>query len=129
MKMSSKHIAAMLLNGLVVLSAAAAPAAAQGLSVIAPTDPTWARWLGLETGSEFVLGHGRNRIQIGNFQEPRRMRVCVTDNIGARVIADGRQTIVPVSHCGEIVGSKITVEPADTLGGKRRVAGVYGIVG
>jgi len=38
MKMSSKHIAGMLLGGLVTLSAAVAPAAAQGLSVIAPTD-------------------------------------------------------------------------------------------
>ena len=68
-------------------------------------------------------------LQIGNFEEPRRMRVCVTDNIGARVITDGHQTIVPVAHCGEIVGSQITLEPADTLGGDRRVAGIYGVVG
>jgi hypothetical protein len=39
MKMSSKHIAGMLLGGLVTLSAAVAPAAAQGLSVIVADPP------------------------------------------------------------------------------------------
>jgi hypothetical protein len=136
MKMSSKHIAGMLLGGLVTLSAAVAPAAAQGLSVIAPTHPTWARWLGVETGGEFVLGRGRGQIQIGNFPKPRRVRVCVTsgttpasNNVGARVIAEDTQIVVPVAHCGEIVGARITVEPAGTLGGKRRVKGIYSIVG
>jgi len=136
MKMSSKHIAGMLLGGLVTLSAAVAPAAAQGLSVIAPTHPTWARWLGLETSGEFVLGRGRGQIQIGNFPEPRRVRVCVTsgttpasNNVGARVIAEDAQIVVPVGHCGEIVGAQITVEPAGPLGGKRRVKGVYSVAG
>ena len=136
MKMSSKHIAGLILGSLVALSATVAPAAAEGLSVVAPTHPTWARWLGVDNGSEFVLGRGRTRIQIGNFQVPRRMRVCVTShqtpaslNIGARVVADGRQIVVPVAHCGEIVGARITVEPAGTLGGKRRVKGIYSIVG
>ena len=137
MSLSSKRIiAGMVLGGLVTVSAAAAPAAAQGLSVIAPTHPTWARWLGLETGHEFVLGAGRGRIQIADFQEPRRVRVCVTSgttpaslNVGARVVADDSQSVVPVAHCGTIEGTHITILPADSLGGRKRVKGVYGIVG
>jgi hypothetical protein len=41
-----------------------APAAAQGLSVIAPDKPTWARWLGLKSGGEFVLGLGQGQIRM-----------------------------------------------------------------
>ena len=138
MSMNSKRmIAGMVLGGLVTVSAAVAPAAAQGLSVVAPTHPTWARWLGLETGREFVLGGAsRGRIQIAEFQEPRRVRVCVTSgttpaslNVGARVVADDRQIVVPVAHCGEIEGTRISILPADSLGGKRRVKGVYSFVG
>lgn len=137
MSMNSKRmIAGMVLGGLVTVSAAVAPAAAQGLSVVAPTHPTWARWLGLETGREFVLGGARGRIQIAEFREPRRVRVCVTSgttpaslNVGARVVADDRQIVVPVAHCGEIAGKLIAVEPARALGGGRRVKGVYSVVG
>jgi hypothetical protein len=96
-----------------------------------------ARALGLETGNQFWMGRGfRNRVEIGNFSEPQRVRVCVTsgeaeafNNVGARVIADGRQIVVPVAHCGEVVGSQIVVEPAGPLGGQRRVNGVYRVVG
>ena len=137
MSMTSKRmIAGMVLGGLVTVSAAVAPATAQGLSVIAPTHPTWARWLGLETGSQFVLGAARGRIQIADFQEPRRARVCVTSgttpaslNVGARVVADDRQIVVPVAHCGEIEGARITILPADSLGGWKRVKGVYRVIG
>ena len=146
MSMNSKRmIAGMVLGGLITVSAAVAPAAAQGLSVVAPTHPTWARWLGLETGREFVLGgasRGRiqiaesQRIQIAESQEPRRVRVCVTSgttpaslNVGARVVADDREIVVPVAHCGEIKGTRIAVEPARALGGGRRVKGVYSVVG
>jgi hypothetical protein len=104
MKVSFKPIAGLLLGSLVTLSAGVAPAAAQGMGVIAPTSSTWAKWFGLETSRECVLGHGRTQIQIGDVQQPRRMRVCVTDNVGARVIADGRQTVVSVAHCRAIVG-------------------------
>ena len=137
MSMSSKRIiAGMVLGGLVTVAAAVAPAAAQGLSVVAPTHPTWARWLGLQTGGEFVLGATRGRIQLADFQEPRRVRVCVINgttpaslNVGARVVADDRQIVVPVAHCGEIQGKRITVEPARALGGGKRVKGLYSIVG
>jgi hypothetical protein len=137
MNTSSKRIAGVVLGSLVMLSAAVAPAAAEEARVIAPTDPTLARALGLETGNQFWMGRGfRNRVEIGNFSEPQRVRVCVTQseaqaylNVAARVIADGRQIVVPAAHCGEIVGSQITVEPATPLGGQERVTGVYRIVG
>jgi hypothetical protein len=137
MNTSSKRIAGVVLGSLVMLAAAVAPAVAEEARVIAPTDPTLARALGLETGSQFWMGRGfRNRVEIGNFDEPQRVRVCVTQsesqaylNVAARVIADGRQIVVPAAHCGEIVGSQIAVEPAAPLGGQERVTGVYRIVG
>jgi hypothetical protein len=133
MNMSSQRFAGLVLGSLVTLSTAVTPAASQ---VLAPTDPSWARWLGLETSTQFVLGRGRGQLQIGDFQEPQRVRVCVTEgttpaslNIGARVLADDSQIVVPASSCGEVVGSRITVEPAGALGGDRRVKGVYSFVG
>jgi hypothetical protein len=64
------------------------------------------------------------------------MRICNDPGRGAsrlqrrgRVIADGRQIVVPVAHCSEIVGSQITVEPAHPLRGRERVNGIYRIVG
>jgi hypothetical protein len=64
MKMSSKHIAGMLLGGLVTLSAAVAPAAAQGLSVTAPTTqrgPDGSAWRPvLSSSSAGVEGKSRS---------------------------------------------------------------------
>jgi hypothetical protein len=92
--------------------------------------------MGLEANTQFVLGRGRTQLQIGDFQEPQRVRVCVTNgttpaslNIGARVIADDSEIVVPAAHCGEVVGARIRVEPAGALGGNRSVTGVYSIVG
>jgi hypothetical protein len=48
MKMSSRRIAGLVRGKLVTLSAAVAPALL-GAELIVPTNPTWARWLGLET--------------------------------------------------------------------------------
>jgi hypothetical protein len=136
MSVSSTRIAGLLLGSMVALSAAAAPAAGAGLDVVAPTDPAWARWLGLDTGQQFVLSPGRHQFQIGNFPEPRRVRVCVADhttpafrNVGARIIADGTQIVVPVAHCNEITGKHIVAEPAAPLGGEKRVGGTYSFVG
>lgn len=133
MTMCSNRIAGLVLGSLVALSAAVPPATAE---VVAPTDPAWARWLGLETSTQFVLGRGRGQLQIGDFQQPHRVRVCVSEgttpaslNVGARVTADDTQIVVPVSRCGEVVGSRIAVAPADVLGGDRRVKGTYSIVG
>ena len=116
MSMRCQRVVALVLGGLVTVSAAVTPAAAQGL-LRAPTHPTWARWIGLQPETEFVLGGGRGHIQIGSFQEPRSVRVCVTSgttpsahNVGARVVADDSQTVVPVGRCG-IVRSSTSVAP------------------
>jgi hypothetical protein len=80
--------------------------------LMTPTNPTLARALGLETGSQVWIGRGlRNRVEISNFPEPPRVRICVTPGeapavyhvghgssqdgrkVGARVIADGRQIV------------------------------------
>ena len=132
MSLRSKRIVGLALGGLVTVSAAVAPAAAQGLSVIAPTHPTWARWLDLRTGSEFVLGAGRRQIQIADFQEPRRLRLCVTSgatHVAARAVTQHREIVVPVGHCPDIQAARITVMPAAALGGSRRVKGLYDTVG
>jgi len=132
MSLRSKRIVGLALGGLVTVSAAVAPAAAQGLSVIAPTRPTWARWLDLQTGSEFVLGATRRQIQIANFQEPRRVRLCVTSgasHVAARAVTEDGEIVVPVGHCRDIQAARITVMPAAALGGNRRVKGLYDIVG
>ena len=103
---------------------------------MAPTDPTWARWLGLDTSAQFVLHGGRGQIQIGDFQKPQRVRICVFEgttpaslNIGARVTTGDHQIVVSPSSCGEVVGTRITLTPAGVLGGDRRVKGTYSIVG
>lgn len=132
--MSTKHVAGLVLGGLMTAAVAAEPAMAQ---VIAPTNSTLARWLDLNTGEEFVLGARRNQIQIGGFPQPRRIRLCVTSgttpaslNLGARMVADdGQVVVVPVGRCREIQGERITVTPAGPLGGNRRVKGMYSIVG
>jgi hypothetical protein len=98
MSLRSKRIVGLALGGLVTVSAAVAPAAAQGLNVIAPTHPTWARWLDLQTGSEFVLCATRRQIQIANFQEPRRVRLCVTSgasHLAARAVTEDGESSCP----------------------------------
>ena len=133
MSMRCQRIVALALGGLVTVSAAVAPAAAQGL-LRAPTHPTWAGWIGLQPETEFVLGGGRGQLQIGSFQEPRRVHICVTSgttptshNVGARVVADDSQSVVPVGRCGTVEGKHIVVEPARPLGGDKRVKGAYSI--
>jgi hypothetical protein len=126
MRTAYKQAAGLLLGGWIALCAAATPAAAQGIGVAAGIDRARPGEFGFATGSPLT---------IGAFQEPRRMRICVTEsapaspNIGAWVIADHTQVVVPVSNCGEVVGTRITVEPAGAFGGNRQVKGVYSIVG
>jgi len=133
MSMHRQRIIGLALGGLVTLSAVVAPAAAQGF-LRAPTHPTWARWTGLPAETEFVLGRGIGRIQIGSFQEPRSVRVCVTsgttptsNNVGARIVTDDSRIVVPVGRCGTVQGKHITVEPARPVGGEKRVKGTYSI--
>jgi len=94
------------LAGMVAAAALSAPPAlAQGLAVTAPTHPTWARWLGIDSGQSFVLKGQAQAIEIGRSQSPVRVRVCVnagttpmSDNVDAKVMTDQGETIVPVGH-------------------------------
>lgn len=114
-----------------------APASAQDLHFMAPTHPTWARWLGLETGRELFLTGGDQQVQIASFTEPRRVRLCVTsrpsnvgaNHVAARMITENGETVVPVGRCREVEAARITVTPARDMGGRERVKGLYDIVG
>lgn len=137
-KIPRRHILSLMAERRVPAMAAGgpAPASAQGLHIVTPTHPTLARSLGLQTGTEFILGAGRRQVQIGDFGEPRRVRLCVnsgttpaSQNVGARDVAEGGQTVVPVGRCRVIEGASITVMPASPLGGRQRVKGLYEIVG
>jgi hypothetical protein len=124
------------LAGLVAAAAAPAPAVAQAPGVIAPTEPFWARALGLQTGREFRLRPGSTTRDLARFNEPRTLRICVvsgttpaSQNLDARVISDGRAQVIPVGHCRDLQGRDFTVEPAGALGGAQRVTGRYDLVG
>jgi hypothetical protein len=119
MRTRPERIAALILGILVTLLAEVAPIAAQGLSVSGPA------WTSFATGTSFV---------IDAFQEAHRVRVCVTEStpaspdLGVWVIADDSQIVVTAPNCGEIVGTRITVEPAGAFGGNRQVKGFYSIL-
>jgi len=134
MKIPRRHrlglVAGVLFSTMAV--AGPAPSSAQGVQVTMPTNPTWARWLGLETGGELFLNRAHQKVQIGNFAEPRRVRVCLTSsntNVAARVITEAGETVVPVGRCREIEAARITVTPARDMGSKERVKGLYNVVG
>jgi hypothetical protein len=124
MAITRRRVAGPALAGWIAL-AALAPAAAQEVGIAAPGSPL---------PQQFAF-QTRTPIVIGDFGEPRLVRVCVTSdapaspNIGAWVIADGSQIVVSASNCGEVVGARITLEPAGELGGNRLVSGFYSIVG
>jgi hypothetical protein len=124
--MTYKRIAGPVLGSWISLSAVVTAAAAQDIGGAANIDRARASEFGFATGGPLT---------IGAFQEPRRMRICVTEStpaspdIGAWVIADHAQIVVAVSNCGEVVGTRITVEPAGSFGGNRQVKGVYSIIG
>jgi hypothetical protein len=48
-------------------------------------------------------------------------------NVGARVVADDSQSVVPVGRCATVQGKHIVLEPARPLGGAKRVKGTYSI--
>jgi hypothetical protein len=118
MRMTYRRIAGLLLGSWMALSAAAA---APGIGVAANIGRAGVSEFGFATGSPLT---------IGAFQEPRRMRICVTEStpaspdVGAWVIADHSQIVVPISNCGEVAGTRVTVEPAGAFGGNRQVKGV-----
>lgn len=123
------------LSGLLASSMAAVPAAAQGLNLITPTEPTIGRLLGLQTGQQFVLKPSRNALELSRSAEPRRLQVCVTtgttpasNNVAARVITDQGDRVVPVGHCRVVEGTSIAITPAGHLGGNQRVKGMYAVV-
>jgi hypothetical protein len=113
------RIVAPILGSLVTLFAGVAPIAAHGLSVSRPA------WTSFATGTSVV---------IDAFQEAHRVRVCVTEStpaspdLGAWIIADDSQIVVTAPNCGEIVGTRVTVEPAGAFGGNRQVKGFYSVL-
>ena len=124
MRTSYRRIAG-LLAGLIALCAAVAPAAAQGIGGTAPLGPASATQFTFETTRSVV---------IADFREPHLVRICVTQeepaspNLGAWVFAGESQIVVLASNCGEIVGTRVTVQPADAMAGGM-VRGFYSIVG
>ena len=118
---------------------ASPPASAQGLPVIAPTNPTAARWLdqwlGIRTGGGFVLAATTASLQVARLNQPRRFRVCVTGatpaghNLGARVISENAEIVIPVGYCGELDARQVTVVPATALGRTQHIQGYHEIVG
>jgi len=131
-RISRRHVLGLTAGALFSAMAAAGsvPASAQVLTM--PTNPTWAEWLGLETGHELFLNRAHQEVQIGDFSEPRRVRVCLRPGntiVPARVITETGETVVPVGHCREIEAARITVTPARDMGSKERVKGLYNVVG
>jgi hypothetical protein len=102
-----------------MLLAEVAPTAAQGISVSGPA------WTSFATGTSFVIDAS---------QEAHRVRLCLTEStpaspdLGVWVIADNSQIVVTAPNCGEIVGTRITVEPAGAFAGNRQVRGFYSIL-
>jgi len=132
MQIPRTHVLGLIAGSVFSAMAAGGPAPASAQALTMPTNPTWARWLGLETGHELFLNDGQQRVQIGDFQEPRRVRLCVNPgntNVAARVITESGETVVPLGRCREIEAARITVTPARDMGSKERVKGLYNIVG
>ena len=114
-------------------------ASAQGPRVIAPANPTAARWLdqwlGMETGGGFVLAATTAAVRVARLNQPRRFRVCVTGatpaghNLGAMVITETAELAVPVGYCGELDARQVTVVPATALGRTQQIHGYHEIIG
>lgn len=115
------------------------PASARGLAVITPIGPTatrWLdRWLGMQTGGEFVLVATTRSVRVARFNQPRRFRVCITgaksagDGVGAKVITEDAEIVIPAGYCGEFDARQLTVVPATALDSTQQVHGYHEIVG
>ena len=120
-----------------VIAGGRVPASAQGLAVIAPIGPTatrWLdRWLGMDTGGKFVLATTTTSVQVARLNQPRRFRVCVTGakpaGLGAKVITEDAEIVIPVGYCGEFDARQVAVVPATALGSTQQVRGYHEIVG
>ncbi len=87
-------------------------------------------------------GHGREvrpcydhptSVQVARLNQPRRFRVCVTGakpaGLGAKVITEDAEIVIPVGYCGEFDARQVTVVPATALGSTQQVRGYHEIVG
>ena len=89
----------------------------------------------MQTGGEFVLAATTTSVQVARLNQPRRFRVCITGakpaghDLGAKVITEDAETVIPVGYCGEFDARQATVVPAKALGSTQQVHGYHEIVG